>query len=108
LVGLLLCVLLAMQGLGQWHRVVHAPGHDHVAASKAQAGHASIGEIFATHDGDADCRAFDQAGLADLVFGAPATRVELAPAALVLSPQCRTQFPLRAAAYRARAPPASA
>lgn len=108
IVGLLLCALLTMQSLGQWHRVVHAQGHGDVATLKAQAGYPSIGKLFAAHHGDEDCRAFDQAGLADLVFGAPPTLVELAPTALVLAPLRGTQLPLQATAYRARAPPASA
>jgi hypothetical protein len=102
-VGLLLCALLATQSLGQWHRVLH--GHGHAAVLKSEAGQHAIGKLFASHHGDADCRAFDQAGLADMVFGAPPTLVEAAPAEPALAPLRVVHLPPQAAAYRARAPP---
>ncbi len=105
-VGLLLCALLAMQSLGQWHRVFH--GHGHAAVLEAETEPHAIGNLFASHHGDADCRAFDQAGLADLVFGAPPTFVEAATAEPAPVPLRVVHLPRQTAAYRARAPPASA
>ena len=66
----LACTLLLAQTLGLMHGVVHVPsahvhssGHEHDHADAADADHGTgwLASLFSLHDGDSDCRLFDQA-----------------------------------------------
>ena len=75
LAWLLACTLLLAQTLGLMHGVVHVPsahvhssGHEHhhdhadvVDAADADHGTGWLASLFSSHDGDSDCRLFDQA-----------------------------------------------
>ena len=71
----LACTLLLAQTLGLMHGVVHGPqahihssghehhdhDHDHPDAAEADHGTGWLASLFSSHDGDSDCRLFDQA-----------------------------------------------
>jgi hypothetical protein len=93
----LAALLLAAQGLGLAHHVVHGHGGASAHATVWLDGHG---------DGSADCRLIDQLGHADLAFGTPATPPgapvgAAAHAGCIAPPWGRTP----SLAYRARAPP---
>ena len=104
--------LLLAQFQGQLHRVVHGPGvlHGHVAGAGVHSpDHATPGvhwlAPFEDHEGESDCRLYDQGGHPALVAALPAL---VLPA--FLTPPHRGVFAAPAPAWRcaliqARGPP---
>jgi hypothetical protein len=95
----LVALLLAAQGLGLAHHVLHG--------QSGQGGHAQAAVWLDGHDdGSADCRLIDQLGHADLALGTQALPPGLPTCSS--APAVRADRVLRAApapAYQARAPP---
>ena len=115
LLGVLLCVWLAAQGLGLAHRTFHA----HALASLPQAAVAQLpgpaasdqggaharAAPFAGHAHGSDCLLFDHAGAAELLAGLATLVVAAVWAAPVAAP-LRAGVSARAdAPFQARAPP---
>lgn len=111
----LTCALLWAQALGLAHRIVHGPqwsGGGHGLAQQAAVDPSGqsdadglLASLFAGHQGDTDCRLFDQLGHADALPGVPSLALPvllplfLDPAATV------TVCHSGAALFEARGPP---
>jgi hypothetical protein len=111
LVGWLLLALVAVQTLGQMHRVVHAPavvaGHAHEVHVHHDHGHGVdwTAGLFAGHNETPDCRLFDQLTHGDTLGCAAAPALPMAlPVALLAFSQGEA-LARRAALFEARGPP---
>lgn len=109
----LVCALLWAQALGLTHRIVHGPqsnnGHGLMQAAADASGERAadglLASVFAGHQGDGDCRLFDQLGHAEALPGVPVPDLPaLQPLLLDVIARvtvCRTD----AALFEARGPP---
>ena len=61
----MVCALLLSQTLGFVHGITHAgsykPSHTATAKPAGQSKHSVVNALFSSHNGEADCRLFDQA-----------------------------------------------
>ena len=111
LAGWMLIALVAVQTLGQVHRVAHAPGlhadHAHEAHAHDEPGHAAswIAGLFGGHEGTTECRLFDQSPLGDASGVVVQLVLPSAPPAALLAFFQGEAVARRAALFEARGPP---
>ncbi|MFC5520908.1 hypothetical protein [Polaromonas jejuensis] len=120
LAWLLVFALLAAQILGLMHGVVHGPqahlhgsghGHphvhddDHSDAADADHGDSWLASLFSSHDGDSDCRLFDQASHGSAAPAVTALSLPMALSSFVLAISQGEALARWAALFDARGPP---
>lgn len=96
--------LLALQGLGQWHRTLHMP----VLAKTVQLASPVAGESLGHKIGSADCQLFDQFTQFDLLCAGAAPALVLAAPAVAATPVPAASPLQRHWSRAARGPPALA
>ena len=111
--------LLLAQTLGLMHGVVHgvmhgpqAQGHsrghhahDHPDAAQAEHGAGWLASLFSSHEGDSDCRLFDQASHGSAAPCIASPSLPVAPSASVLDLSRSEALARWAALFDARGPP---
>ncbi len=111
LAGWMLLALVAVQTLGQVHRVAHAPGlhaeHVHESHAHAEPDHAAnwIAGLFGGHEDTPECRLFDQSTLGDASGGVVQPVLPSSPSAALLAFFQGEVVARRAALFEARGPP---
>lgn len=113
----LVCALLLLQTLGLMHGAVHAKPHDAVHERHSQlhdhadpAGHAhpaggGFEALFSSHDGNADCRLFDQASQGDAAPALAQFSLPSLPPSVVVAIFQGEALARWAALFDARGPP---
>ncbi len=103
--SLLVTALLAVQSMGQWHRLVHVDRDHTVNTGLTQSAPATVAKLFSNHHSDTDCQLFDQLSHADSVTAIFAIAVAVA----VLPRYLRASHGLAVARwhalFQARGPP---
>ena len=122
----LACTLLLAQTLGLMHGVVHVPQahvhssghhhdhdheheheheHDHADAADADHGTGWLASLFSLHDGDSDCRLFDQASHGSTVPALVAVVLPMVLSSFVFDISRGEALARWAALFDARGPP---
>ena len=114
----LACTLLLAQTLGLMHGVVHVPqahvhssghhhDHEHNHADAADADHGAgwLESLFSLHDGDSDCRLFDQASHGSTVPALVAVVLPMVLSSFVFDISRGETLARWAALFDARGPP---
>jgi hypothetical protein len=104
LLWLLVFAVVAAQTLGLLHRIVHAPASEVALANGVQA-KGWVHDLFAGHEGDADCRLFDQLNASGVLPDIPVMPVVQALPAFFLQWYLGESLARWAALFDARGPP---
>ncbi|MGH8035041.1 MAG: hypothetical protein ACREO9_07445 [Lysobacterales bacterium] len=120
LAWLLACTLLLAQTLGLMHGVVHGSevhgldrghqhphGHDHVHDSDADPGTGWLASVFSSHDGEPDCRLFDQGSHGSAAPAMAALCLPMVLSSFVFDVSRSEALARWAALFDARGPPLS-